>query len=181
MLSMLAISEADRLLDLGTGTGAVLRELGTHADQPARAVGIDSSVAMLARAERALAPTIELVHADATALPFADSEFDAATCAYLLHLLDPPARADVLREVVRVLSPGGRLGVVTVAPAVGRLARALSWPVLAGARRSNDALGGLRPLDPRNELRAAGFRIGAARRMAFGYPSLCVLATSARG
>jgi ubiquinone/menaquinone biosynthesis C-methylase UbiE len=176
MLSMVAVGERDRLLDVATGTGAVLRELGDTAPPPGRVVGVDASAEMVARARRAVGPDVELVRADAVALPFADASFDVATCAYLLHLLDRSARADVLRELARVLTPAGRLGVVTVAPPHGALSAALSWPVRAAARRSTGVLAGLRGLDPRDDLRAAGFEVDGARRVALGYPSLCVAA-----
>ncbi len=175
-LAMLAVRETERLLDVATGTGGVLRELGERARRPARAVGIDGSEAMLERARAALPESAELIRADAAELPFADFEFEVATCAYLLHLLEPPRRAAVLSELARVLAPGGRLGVITVAPPRGPLARALSLPVRALAGRSGGPLSGLRPLDPRSELATAGFRVRDARRTSLGYPSLCVLA-----
>ena len=175
LLAMLAITESDRLLDVGTGTGAVLRQLREHGARPARVVGIDPSSEMLSRAERAVGPETELVRAHATALPFVDASFDVATCAYLLHLLERPERAAVLREIERVLTPGGRLGLVTIAPPIGRLSRAASWPLRAVARRSRGAAAGLRPLDPRGELEPP-FEVKATRRVAFGYPSLCVAA-----
>jgi len=173
---MVAISDSDTLLDVGTGTGAVLRELERLAVQPARAIGVDVSKPMLARARATLSPGTELLAADARALPLADASVDVATCAYLLHLLPTTARAAVLREIHRVLVPCGRLGVVTVAPPKGWLAKLVSAPVRAAAERSSGVLGGLRPLDPRDELRAAGFDVDATRRVSLGYPSLCVVA-----
>ena len=173
---MLAISNSDRVLDVATGTGAVLRELRRRRIQPARAVGVDASREMLARARRSL-PSWELVQADAGALPFEDASFDAATCAYLLHLLGEPDRARIVSEILRVLAPGGRLGVVTIAPPGRTVWRTLTLPIRTLAARSTGALAGLRPLDPSGELRGAGFDISEARRVRFAYPSLCLLAT----
>lgn len=120
---MVAISASDTMLDVGTGTGAVLREVERLAVHPARAIGVDVSKPMLARARTTLPPGTELLAADARALPLADASVDVATCAYLLHLLPTTARAAVLRELHRVLAPGGRLGVVTVAPPKHGLAK----------------------------------------------------------
>lgn len=173
---MVAISASDTLLDVGTGTGAVLREVERLAVQPARAIGVDVSKPMLARARATLSPGTELLVADARALPLADASVDVATCAYLLHLLPTTARAAVLRELHRVLAPGDRLGVVTVAPPKRGLARLMSAPVRAAGERSTGVLAGLRPLDPRGELRAAGFEAGSTRHVSIGYPSLCVVA-----
>lgn len=177
IVAMLEPRPSDRLLDVGTGTGAVLRELARHAGAPREAVGLDTSAAMLARVPEL--PAGWSVHlGDATRLPFADASFDLAAAAYLLHLLESPQRAEVLAEMRRVLRPGGRLGVVTVAPPSSPLAATLAAPLLGAARRSRGVLAGLRPLDPAPELERAGFEVRPPKRVSGGYPSLCVLACS---
>lgn len=105
----------DRLLDLGTGTGALLRRLAGRAEAPDEAVGVDSSAAMLRRAP-AMPEGWRLVQADAAHLPFPACSFDVVTAAYLLHLLEPAERAAVLAEAHRVVRPAGRLVAVTIAP-----------------------------------------------------------------
>jgi ubiquinone/menaquinone biosynthesis C-methylase UbiE len=173
---MLAISPSETLVDVGTGTGAVLREIERCGVRPARAIGVDDSDPMLERARAVLPGRAELRRADARALPLAQASVDVATCAYLLHLLTADARAEVLRQVHAVLVPGGRLGTVTVAPPKRALARFVSAPVRAAAGRSTGLLASLRPLDPSDDLRAAGFEVEATRRVLIGYPSLCVRA-----
>ncbi len=181
MLELVAISPSDRLLDVGTGTGGVLRQLPGCPARPSRAIGVDSSEPMIARARAALPPAIELVTADASDLPFPDEGFEVVTCAYVLHLLDPGSRASALGELFRVLVPGGRLGVVTVAPPATRLSRFASRPLRAMAARSTGVLAGLRPLDPADQLSLAGFALEAGRRVGgVGYPSLCLLAKKRR-
>ncbi len=103
------------LLDLGTGTG---RMLGLLAPLAGRAVGLDSSHAMLsvARAnleQRGLA-RVELRQGDIHAPPFAKAGFDLVIVHQVLHYLDDPARA--LRAAARLVAPGGRLLVVDFAP-----------------------------------------------------------------
>ncbi|MFD4529784.1 class I SAM-dependent methyltransferase [Streptomyces sp. NPDC058470] len=94
---------------LGPGEGTCLDVCcGTGAHAPALAglgwtpVGVDLSGGQLRHAVRRL----PVVRADATALPFADASLPAAACV-LAHT-DVPDYAAVLREVARVLRPGGR-------------------------------------------------------------------------
>jgi ubiquinone/menaquinone biosynthesis C-methylase UbiE len=174
-LELAAIGGADRLLDLGTGTGAVLARLAARADAASEAVGVDRSDAML-QAAPDLPRSWRLLRADATALPFPDETFDVVTAVYLLHLLELPARRAVIAEAARVLRPGGRLITVTVcAPRSPALELAFA-PAVAIARRSSGMMAGLRVLDPRPELMNGGFWVRAARHTGRGYPSLVVLA-----
>jgi ubiquinone/menaquinone biosynthesis C-methylase UbiE/DNA-binding transcriptional ArsR family regulator len=102
-------------LDLGTGTGRVLKLFAPHTRH---AIGIDSSREMLAVARAHLDPagnrSIEIRHADLYALPYANASADFITLHQVLHYLDEPGRA--LTEAARVLKPGGRLMVVDFAP-----------------------------------------------------------------
>lgn len=176
---MLDPGEDERLLDIGTGTAALLRELARRRDRPARAVGLDRSPAMLARAGPIPAGW-ELLRGDARRLPFESGSFDVATASYLLHVVTADARAAILGEIHRVLGAGGRVGMITVAPPRSRVGLALSRPVRAAAARSDGALAGLRPLDPGPLLREAGFAATGRRRVLRGYPSLCVTALRPR-
>jgi demethylmenaquinone methyltransferase/2-methoxy-6-polyprenyl-1,4-benzoquinol methylase len=101
----------DRVLDIACGTGLVSRAL--VARWGCRVVGLDQSAAMLARAraklaeDPRLAARISLVEGEAERLPFADREFDHLTFTYLLRYVDDPAAT--LRELARVVKPGGRV------------------------------------------------------------------------
>jgi demethylmenaquinone methyltransferase/2-methoxy-6-polyprenyl-1,4-benzoquinol methylase len=102
-----------RILDVATGTGMVAFELAARG---AEVVGLDQSEAMLggaqARLQRSpqLAGRLSFVRAEAEALPFADREFDALSFTYLLRYVDD--RAATMRELARVVAPGGRIGMV---------------------------------------------------------------------
>lgn len=93
-----------RALDAGCGTGfqtALLRDLGW------RAYGVDVSAGLLAIAHRRL-PDAVLALASVEALPWPTGHFDVVvSCGSTLSFVDDPARA--LREMGRVLRPGGRL------------------------------------------------------------------------
>src|SRR5712691_8233220 len=99
-----------KLLDVGCGTGAFLREVKRN--YPRLAVtGLDLSAPYLAVARRRLADwsRVELVEAAAEAMPFAMAEFNIVSCLYLFHELPPPVRRAVVAEIRRVLKPGGTL------------------------------------------------------------------------
>jgi ubiquinone/menaquinone biosynthesis C-methylase UbiE len=102
-------------VDLGTGTGNVLRSFAHLAKQ---SIGIDSSHEMLAIARANLGHKglrhAQIRHGDIYALPFANSSADLVTIHQVLHYLDDPARA--LIEAVRILEPKGRLLVADFAP-----------------------------------------------------------------
>ncbi|HUB76574.1 MAG TPA: class I SAM-dependent methyltransferase, partial [Solirubrobacteraceae bacterium] len=103
----------DTVLDVATGTAAVALELVRQKD--CFVVGIDLSPEMLAvgRQQVLLAGAtkkVRLQEGDARSLPFEDGLFDAVTFTYLLRYVDD--RAAVIRELVRVLRPGGRIGMV---------------------------------------------------------------------
>lgn len=110
----LGTEQLGALLDLGTGTGRMLQLFGQRAR---RAIGVDSSHAMLAVAranlERAGRTGVELRQGDVYALPFGRDSFDAVVVHQVLHFLDDPARA--IREAAATLTPGGRLIVVDFA------------------------------------------------------------------
>lgn len=167
----------DRLLDLGTGTGEVLRQLAGRARRPMHAVGLDASAGMLARIP-ALPQGWSVDRGDVTALPYAAETFDVAIASYVLHVLPDGALAPALAEAVRILRPGGRMVTVTpVIPARGML-RPGAVALDALARRAPAWAGGLRALDPRQALTEAGFTLVRTRVLQRGYPSLCVLALS---
>jgi ubiquinone/menaquinone biosynthesis C-methylase UbiE len=95
-----------RLLDLGCGTGALLRAVVSREPEVV-VVGVDVSAGMLAVAHRRLAGAATLVRGDVTDLPFTDSAFDIVVSASSLHYWRRPDRA--LAEAARVLKSDGRL------------------------------------------------------------------------
>ena len=93
------------VLDVATGTGLVAQDV--HARYGCRIVGIDQSPDMLVAARDRDGLFTGLVRGRAERLPFADGSFDHVSFTYLLRYVDdPPA---TLRELARVLRPGGRL------------------------------------------------------------------------
>jgi demethylmenaquinone methyltransferase/2-methoxy-6-polyprenyl-1,4-benzoquinol methylase len=98
----------DRVLDACCGTGDLAVECERRGG---RVVGLDFSEPMLARA-RKKSGAIEWVQGDALALPFENGAFDAATVGFGVRNL-----ADLeggLRELARILRPGGKLAVLEI-------------------------------------------------------------------
>lgn len=95
-----------RILDLAAGTGTSSAAIAKHG---AHVTAADFSEGMLAVGRRRQAGNdlIEFVHADATALPFDDDAFDAATISFGLRNVSDPKRA--IAEMRRVVKPGGRI------------------------------------------------------------------------
>lgn len=103
-------SPGQRTLDVGCGEGRLTRHLASLGH---RVVGIDVSPTLVAAA-RELASEMELHVADAAALPFDDASFDVIVSFMCLHDVDDLAGA--VREMARVLSPGGVVCVAVVHP-----------------------------------------------------------------
>jgi len=160
----------ERLVDLATGTGLVLRRLAVRAGGPSEALGVDRSPGMLAQVGE-LPEGWSVVTADARRVPLPDGWADVVTCAYLLQLLDEGARTDVLAEARRLLAPRPSSRLVVVTSWSGSTPVRAALGLLARARPQSS--GGMRPLDPSADLERAGFaltqRTVVARQ---GYPSL---------
>ncbi|MGD8348532.1 MAG: methyltransferase domain-containing protein [Gammaproteobacteria bacterium] len=114
LLDATAVAGDTRLLDVCCGPGMIS---AAAAARGAHAVGLDFSAATVELAA-ARVPGVEFRQGDAGNLPFEDGEFDAAVCGFgIIHLPDPHRG---LREMQRVVRPGGRIGVsVWVAPQEG--------------------------------------------------------------
>jgi SAM-dependent methyltransferase len=96
---------ARRVLDLGAGTGKLTRELLARGLE---VTAVDPSDGMRAELRRVL-PDVPALHGAAEKIPLPDRSVDAVLVAQAWHWVDP-ARA--VPEIARVLSPGGRLGLI---------------------------------------------------------------------
>lgn len=101
-------AERLRLLDVACGTGRTLHQLA-RAHPALRLYGVDLSPAYIRTARKRLADVAEISLAveNGEALPYADGTFDIVTSVYLFHELPRAHRRNVVRELYRVLKPGG--------------------------------------------------------------------------
>jgi SAM-dependent methyltransferase len=128
---LLGLTPGDGVLDVACGPGNFTREFAQIVGDAGLAVGIDASPTMLARAVADTAPgRVAFVRGDAERLPFRDASFDAVCCFAALHLFADPFAA--LDHMTRVLTPGGRIAILTSARLQSAAGRAVNE--LAGAR-----------------------------------------------
>jgi SAM-dependent methyltransferase len=109
--NVLKLSGTESLLDVGTGPGDFPLRLA-QSGHKGRLVGIDSSPGMVAKAT-SNGSGVKFILADAQALPFDDKTFDVVTARHMLYHVPDIPRA--LREIRRVLRPGGRFLAITSA------------------------------------------------------------------
>ena len=111
-LQIAAPTAAERWLDVCCGTGKLTLDIRRSLDSAGEVTGLDFTAAMLTVAKQAekqekLSTPINWLEADAMEMPFADATFDGVTIGFGLRNL--PDLDQGLREMLRVLKPGGRL------------------------------------------------------------------------
>lgn len=140
-----------RVLDVACGTGVLAREVVLRIGSAGHVVGVDPNQGMLAVA-RQIAPDVEWREGVAESLPFADQSFDAVVSQFgLMFFTD---RRKALREMLRVLTPTGRL-VVAVWDSIDSMAAFSSEVALLeriAGRQAADALRAPFVLGNRDEL-----------------------------
>lgn len=119
-----------RLLDIGCGTGRTLHQIAV-AHPRLRLTGVDLSPAYIKHARKQLIDLddITLAVENGEHLPWADATFDVVTSTYMFHELPRNARRNVVREMLRVLKPGG---LVVIEDSAQLVESAVFEPVLRG-------------------------------------------------
>ena len=165
LIERAGLQAGQRVLDVGCGTGIVTRLAAVQVGGTGRVAGLDVNAGMLEMA-RSLQPDtgapIEWHHSDVVAMPFPDGAFDVVLCQLAVQFF--PDRSPALREMHRVLVPGGRLAFSVYSPiernpAARALADGLDRyldPSASVAKRSEHALDD--PAIVRNLVAGAGFR-----------------------
>lgn len=152
----LNVTDDERVLDVGCGTGLALKSLAAS-NPHGWTEGLDLTPAMVDRARRRME---ECPHdqygvrvGNAAALPYSNNTFDAVFSSYVIDVLPSSRISLCLEEMHRVLRPTGRLVLVHLSPS--RRPAARLWTGIA--HFFPPVLGGARPLSLRAPLLDAGF------------------------
>ncbi|MFD2421807.1 SAM-dependent methyltransferase [Amycolatopsis pigmentata] len=103
-------AEGQHVLDVGCGVGGPALQVAERTGAKVTGITISQAQVALARdlaARSGAAERVRFEHADATSMPFADAEFDAVIA--IESMVHMPDREHTLREIARVLRPGGKL------------------------------------------------------------------------
>jgi ubiquinone/menaquinone biosynthesis C-methylase UbiE len=171
-----SLSPTDRVLDVACGTGEFERiVLLAHPTQEIVGVDFSESMVAIARQKARTFPQVSFQVATASALPFADHQFDVVVCANAFHYFDDPIVA--LMEMKRVLKPTGKVVI-------------LDWCRDFFLCRVCDVV--LKLFDPAHQrcytegefhdlLTSAGFEVVRSRRIRFGWVWGLMVATAIHG
>ena len=133
LVSRFDLGPRDMVMDLCTGTASVAIDVARAFGS--RVTGVDLSGEMLRRARSnvgraGLEENIAMIAGRAESLPFLDARFDAVCFTYLLRYVESPEAT--LREIVRVLKPGGRLASLEFGVPTNTIARGLWYAYTRG-------------------------------------------------
>jgi demethylmenaquinone methyltransferase/2-methoxy-6-polyprenyl-1,4-benzoquinol methylase len=187
----LNLGDAPRVLDVATGTGDLAIDIARSRPN-AQVIGLDPSEQMLAIAgdkvaKKKLADRVSFVVGDAQHLPYKDCEMDAATIAFGIR--NVPDRLQGLRELARVVRPGGRVAVLELGmPRGGLLSRAAAvhtryvvprlGALLSGAREYKYLQSSIAAFPPNDEfvamMKQAGLHVVEVVPLAFGACTLFI-------
>jgi ubiquinone/menaquinone biosynthesis C-methylase UbiE len=125
LIDIAGLRPGERVLDVACGTGIVARLAAERVGSTGTVTALDINPAMLAVARSVASPgmSIEWYESSAEAMPLPDEAFDVVLCQLGLQFF--PDRLAALREMQRVLAPGGRLVICVVGP---KPPFSLSWP-----------------------------------------------------
>jgi ubiquinone/menaquinone biosynthesis C-methylase UbiE len=111
-VELAGLRTGEAVLDVGCGTGTLAIAAKRRVGPTGRVFGLDASPEMLSRARKKATETgteIDFQMASAEALPFSEATFDVVLSTTVFHCLPDRARRLCIREMARVLKPGGRL------------------------------------------------------------------------
>ncbi len=182
-LELLDVRGGEAVLEIGYGTGHSLVALAASVGEEGSVKGIDISAGMrdvaIKRVQQAgCEGRVDLLVQSAPPLPFPDHSFDAISMSFTLELFPAETIPDLLAECKRVLKPGGRLGVVSMASveegqSESTLERTYIW-----MHTHFPHIVDCQPIPVERLLQAAGFKLTRHQRIdLFTMPVAVVVAT----
>ncbi|APD84508.1 methyltransferase [Mycobacterium intracellulare subsp. chimaera] len=127
----------EHVLDVGCGTGYFTRRIARAVGLGGTVVGIDPAQRMLDHARQHSPANCSYQRAGAEDLPFADESFDRVVSSLAFHHLPLDRRSDAMREMFRVLRPGGCLFIADIPPSSGGLLHRVAAVFSAHAREQD--------------------------------------------
>ena len=182
-----AFEQARSVLEIGCGTGTFAAELLAHRLPPtATYLGTEISSTMVSLAKEKMAPYGDRAEVRLTdgapRLPFADGSFDRFVANYVLDLLPAEEIVILLAEARRVLTPDGRLCLISLTHGTGPFSRLVVWLWKRAHAISARFVGGCRPVDLRTFLPEQSWRVLEHEIVvALGLPSQVVVAGCREG
>ena len=169
-LALLDVQPGESVLEIGFGTGHSLIALAESVGEGGQVKGIDISTGMrdvaLDRISKAgYEQRIEALVADVPPIPEGLGPFDAVSMSFTLELFGPQAIPRVLAECRRVLKPGGRIGVVSMATVAPGEKESLLEKTYVWMHTHFPHIVDCRPVPLETLLTDAGFRLIAAERL----------------
>ncbi|NUT38707.1 MAG: methyltransferase domain-containing protein [Thermoactinospora sp.] len=147
LAALAGVRPGDRVLDVGCGTGYLTRIIAPVVGASGRVVGVDPSAAMIGHARDRAPENCDYVVGPGQALDLPDCSFDVVLSSLAVHHMPAGSRGAAVREMFRVLRPGGRLLIAEFrGPSGGPLAHLvghLAGPAMRHAPR--DLLGSMIP------------------------------------
>jgi len=134
LITLSGAQAGQSVLDVGCGTGYLTRRAARAVGPTGRAVGVDPAAPVIEYARGVSPPQCDFHIASGEALPEPDASFDVVVSSLAIHHIPPASRPTALREMHRVLRPGGRLLIADFRPprnhAVNHLIGALTGPAM---------------------------------------------------
>lgn len=123
-LQLAGLKPGMKVVDVGMGTGLVARQAAALVEDPSLVTGVDPSVGMMQNAK--LPAGVTVVEGRAEKIPFPDGEFDFLSMGYALRHISDLSIA--FAEFHRVLKPGGKVCILEITPAQGKISsKLIKW------------------------------------------------------
>lgn len=167
---LLNLQPGEQVLEIGFGTGNSLLHLAQAVSPNGKVVGIDVSEGMQRVAQKkvddaGLTAVVDLEVDNAVSLSQADDSFDAAYMSFTLELFSEEDTTAVLREIKRILRPGGRLAVVSMAIVQEGEHESVLEKTYKWMHRHFPHIVDCRPIDPAQLLQHAGLELVEQKRI----------------